>query len=205
MAEKDRSPERLAALTDGVVAIVMTLLALDIRLPVRAEGLGNSQLIAAFGGAVPNLFGYALSFIVIAQFWLIHHRKFARLKHVDVGLFWLNVLFLLFIGLIPFVTSVLAENAGAVGTIAYAIVMAAVSLALAATAIYAGAKELVEGEAPETTVKATLARSLLAGAVFLLSIPIALWDADIAKYSWLLLIPASFAFRFFAPVASTKG
>ena len=47
----------------------------------------------------------------------------------------------------------------------------------------------------------TLIRSLLAGGVFLLSIPIALWNADIAKYFWLLLIPAGFAFRFLASPA----
>jgi hypothetical protein len=99
------------------------------------------------------------------------------------------------------VTSVLAENAGTVGTIAYAIVAAAASLSLTLTAIYAGAKELVEGETPGTTVRMTLIRSMLAGGVFLLSIPIALWDADIAKYFWLLLIPAGFAFRFFTPIA----
>jgi uncharacterized membrane protein len=193
----------LAALTDGVVAIVMTLLALDIRLPRSAAGLTDGQVLTAIRETLPAIFGYALSFLVIAQFWLIHHRKFARLKRVDGGLFWLNVLFLMSIGLIPFVTSVLAENAGTAGTVAYAVVVAAASLSLTATALYAGARELVEGEEPGTTVRMVIIRSLLAGGVFILSIPIAFVDADAAKYFWLLLIPAGFAFRFLAPVKKT--
>jgi uncharacterized membrane protein len=205
VADRDRSPDRLAALTDGVVAIVMTLLALDIRLPMPATGLSNRQLLGVMEDALPTLFGYALSFVVIAQFWLIHHRKFARLKHVDGGLFWLNVLFLLCIGVIPFVTSVLAENPGTVATVAYAGVIAAVSISLGATALYAGARDLLERDGTEMTTAATLVRSLLPGAVFLLSIPVAFYDADLAKYSWLLLIPAGFAMRFFAPAGKRRG
>jgi uncharacterized membrane protein len=205
MAERDRSAERLAALTDGVVAIVMTLLCLDIRLPVPAAGLADPQLVAAIGEALPSLYAYALSFVVIAQFWLLHHRKFARLKRLDAGLFWLNVLFLMCIGVIPFVTSILAENPGTVGTVAYAIVVAAASLSLSLTGLYAGLKGLVEGDQPGNSVLVVLLRSLLAGGVFLISIPIAFWDADAAKYFWLLLIPAGFAFRYLAPAAKTPG
>ena len=132
-------------------------------------------------------------------------ESFARLQHVDGGLFWLNVLFLLCIGLIPFVTSVLAENPGAVATVAYAGVMASVSISLAVMVLYAGGRELIEPDVATTTLRATLVRSLLPGAVFLLSIPVAFYDADIAKYSWLLLIPAGYAMRFFAPVTRRAG
>jgi len=204
MAEKDRGPDRLAALTDGVVAIVMTLLALDIRLPMPATGLTNRQLLAAMGDALPTVFGYALSFVVIAQFWLIHHRRFARLRHVDGGAFWLNVLFLLCIGLVPFVTSVLAENPGTVATVAYATVVASVSISLAAMTLYAGGKGLLEADGAGTSMPATLIRSTLPGAVFLLSIPIAFLDADYAKYFWLLLIPAGFAQRYLAPASKRQ-
>jgi uncharacterized membrane protein len=199
MGERDRSAERFDALTDGVIAIVMTLLCLDIRLRVPAAGLDDPQLLDAIGEALPNLFAYALSFVVIAQFWLIHHRRFLSLRHVDAGVFWLNILFLLCIGVIPFVTSILAENSGRVGTIAYAIVVGASSLSLAATSLYAGSRHLLDDRQAGTSPFAILVRSLLSGGVFLLSIPVAFWDADAAKYFWLLLIPAGFAFRLIAP------
>jgi uncharacterized membrane protein len=200
--ERDRSTERLAALTDGVVAIVMTLLALDVRLPVSAEDLDDAGLIAAFEEALPTVYAYALSFVVIALFWLTHHRKFAGLRRVDSGLFWLNILFLLLIGLIPFVTAVLAENSGSVATAVYAGVMAAVSASLAASSIYASTRNLLEGEAPGSTVGWVLLRSLMSGGVFLLSIPIAFYDASAAQYFWLLLIPTGFLMRASAPAAA---
>lgn len=195
--ERDRSAERLAALTDGVIAIVMTLLALDVRLPISAEGLDNAALSQAFLDALPTVYAYALSFVVIALFWMIHRRKFRRLKRVDSGLFWLNILFLLLTGLIPFVTSVLAENSSSVATAVYAGLMAVVSLSLAASGVYAGARELFDGEEPGATVGLVLYRSLITGAIFLVSIPIAFHDPSAAQYFWLLLIPAGFMARFF--------
>ena len=187
--------ERVAALSDGVVAIVMTLLVLDIRLPRAAEGMSNAQLLSAIGEAIPNIAAYALSFVVIAQFWRIHHRRFARLTQVDGGVFWLNTLFLLFIGLLPFVTSILADNGDAVATAAYAVVVAAVSFALSGVFLYARAHGFLSEESHDP-LWTTLFRSLSVGAVFLVSIPIAFyWDADIAKYFWLVLIPLGFAER----------
>jgi uncharacterized membrane protein len=194
---KTPGAERVAALSDGVVAIVMTLLVLDIRLPRAAEGMSNAELLGAIGEAIPNIAAYALSFVVIAQFWRIHHRRFARLTRVDGGVFWLNTLFLLFIGLLPFVTAILADNGDAVATAAYAVVVAAVSFALSGVFLYARARGFLPEESHDP-LWTTLFRSLSVGVVFLASIPMAFyWDADNAKYFWLILVPLGFVERRF--------
>jgi uncharacterized membrane protein len=120
---ESRDVERLTAFTDGVIAIAITLLVLDIHLPRPAGELDDATLLADLLAIWPNYFGYALSFLVIGNFWVGHPRRLRTLKSVDASLLWLNILFLLTIGFTPFVTSVLSENDGGVATILYAATM----------------------------------------------------------------------------------
>src|ERR1041384_3485230 len=80
-------PERVIALSDGVYAIALTLLVLDIRLPELPQPVSAQEFEAALLALQPQLFSYALSFVVIAIFWLAHHRYF---KRVDPTLNMLN-------------------------------------------------------------------------------------------------------------------
>jgi uncharacterized membrane protein len=198
-AMQDHQPQdpmihRLAAFADAVVAIVMTLLALDIRLPAPAGDLSDAELLQALIGIAPKYYAYGLSFIVAGLFWTVHARKLRQLARSDVGLVWLNIVFFMVLGLLPFVTSVLAENSGKVGTILYAAVVALISFTLAAISAYAAARKLFTEGAADATFRGLLAASM-AGLVFLVSIPIAFYSADGAKYFWLLLIPAGLSRR----------
>jgi uncharacterized membrane protein len=104
------SPERLKTLADGVFAIVMTLLVLELSVPV-ANGLShNSKLLHKLGEMWPEFLIYGLSFMILGIFWVIHHSIYADIKRYDTTLVWLNVAFLMFVSLIPFSTALVGKN-----------------------------------------------------------------------------------------------
>jgi uncharacterized membrane protein len=182
-------PERMLAFSDAVMAVAITLLVLDLKLPseVSDADLGNA-LRAAF----PNLAAYGLSFVVIGLLWIGHHQQFSQIRRVDGVLIWLNLFFLLTIGLIPFVTSLLSEHGDALATSLYAGVLVGTSLLSAAMWWYARSDPaLMSPDVSQAARREGLITPLLMGAVFALSIVIArAWSATAAQWSWLLLIPA---------------
>lgn len=177
--------ERMVLFSDAVIAITITLLVLELRLPEAPEAMDDAQLWAAIVAMLPHLFAYMLSFVVIATFWIGHRRSFTHIKRSNGTLIWLNMAFLMVLGLMPFVTGVLAETSGAVGTSLYAGTIAVVSLLLGTMTVYADRAGLVD--AGEYRRPAWL--GYLNAVVFGLSIPLAFYNSDLAKYFWLLLIP----------------
>lgn len=97
---------RVEAFSDGVLAIVITLLVLDIKIPRQVSG-GNAALWQAVVQQLPMLGAWALSFCFVLVFWVAHHYLFVQLARVDRGLLWLNGLFLLTISFTPFPTALL--------------------------------------------------------------------------------------------------
>jgi uncharacterized membrane protein len=102
------SADRQKTLADGVFAIVMTLLVLELAIP-EIHGDTNQELTQALGSMWPKFLAYTFSFLILGVFWLIHHFLFDNIKYYDSRLAWLNILFLLFVALVPFTTSLLGE------------------------------------------------------------------------------------------------
>ena len=184
--------ERLVMFSDAVVAITITLLVLDIRLPAGAGDLNDTDLWRALAETGPSLLGYLISFAVIGAFWLGHQQKFSVIVRAARGLMVLNLLFLCCIGIVPFVTSLLAENPGVLATQVYAAVMSACAFMLAMIWLFAILRGLIDVRVSRREQWRNFVLSLLSTAVFVLSIPIAKHDPDLAKYAWLLLLPLSF-------------
>jgi uncharacterized membrane protein len=99
--------DRTEGISDGVFAVSLTLLILDVRPP---EG-GVSQLVHGLVLIAPRLGTFALSFAIVAYYWLVHHLIFASLRGVKVALIWANMLFLFTIAVLPFSTAVLGRYA----------------------------------------------------------------------------------------------
>ncbi len=97
---------RIEALSDGVFAIAITLLIIEIGVP-HVEG--DESLASALRGLWPSYVGFALSFLTIAVMWINHHGMFKDIERTDHTLKVLNMLLLLCISFIPFPTAVLAE------------------------------------------------------------------------------------------------
>jgi uncharacterized membrane protein len=114
------------AFTDGVFAIIITILVLDIRVP---DGLPEQSLAEAIGVTYPTLLAWVISFLLTGMYWVWHRDTFALVRRVNRDLVWLNLLFLLPIGLIPFAASVLGQyNRQPVALHVYGVVMMAASL-----------------------------------------------------------------------------
>ncbi len=103
------STARIETLTDGVFAIVMTLLILEIHVPEIAEGLVDAELPTKLAELGPKLFSYALSFVILGVLWVGHHNQFYFIKRADRSLLWINILFLMFVAFIPFSAALLGE------------------------------------------------------------------------------------------------
>jgi uncharacterized membrane protein len=98
---------RLEAFSDGVLAIAITLLVIEIHPPEIGEG---ETLAQALWAQWPSYLAYLVSFLTIGVIWLNHHRVFAQVVRVDGPLLLLNLNLLLWTGLIPFPTAVVAEH-----------------------------------------------------------------------------------------------
>src|SRR5919204_3739632 len=116
---------RVEAFSDGVFAIAITLLILEIKVPKTAEGDGLWQ---ALGAQWPSYAAYVVSFLVIGIMWINHHQLFSYVAHVDRTLMFLNLLVLMVVAAVPWPTAVLAEylreeDASHVAAAVYSLVM----------------------------------------------------------------------------------
>src|SRR6195952_3207775 len=100
---------RLENFSDGVFAIAVTLLILNVRIP-DAQNLNNHSLNHTLVKLLPRVITFAFSFLVIGVFWVAHHRIFSFVKILDSTILWLNILYLLFVAMIPFPAAILSEN-----------------------------------------------------------------------------------------------
>jgi TMEM175 potassium channel family protein len=103
--EKNLSLERLVFFCDAVVAIAITLLALDLRIEKKGEHLHFSDIFEEWR----KFAAFILSFIIIAVFWKVHHEFFVRIKKIDARMITYNLGWLLFIVLLPFSTTLVSS------------------------------------------------------------------------------------------------
>ena len=94
---------RLEAFTDGMMAIIITIMVLEIKAPAGTD-------LAAFSSSLPILFTYALSFLNVGIFWSNHHRMLHAATHVDGKVLWANLFLLFWLSLIPFVIRWIDES-----------------------------------------------------------------------------------------------
>lgn len=94
---------RLEAFSDGVLAIIITIMVLELKVPHGAD-------LGALGPLLPVFLSYVLSFIFIGIYWSNHHHLFHAVRHVDGRILWANLHLLFWLSLIPFVTGWMGEN-----------------------------------------------------------------------------------------------
>lgn len=184
--------ERLIFFSDAVFAIAITLLALDIRLPAGVGALSNAQLLDQLLGGWRKYLAFVISFLAIGTFWVAHHRRFRFIKRYDRGLLMLNLLFLMVIAFVPFPTSVISESGNRTATIFYALTMTLAGLMLTAIWWYASRRNrLTDTQLDAPQRRRQWVGLLLTVALFVLSIGLAFLNEDLARLSWLLVVPIS--------------
>lgn len=105
-AQRRGDPERVQAFTDGVFAIVITILVLEIGVPAD---LPERSLSQALGDVGPALIAWTISFLITGMYWVWHRDMFTQVRQVNRDVVWHNLLFLLPAALIPFASAMLGE------------------------------------------------------------------------------------------------
>ena len=173
---------RIEQFSDGVFAIVITLLALTLQVPKIEDDKNVFDILNALYGLLPNFMSFVMSFFFVAVFWFAHHQFFHTLKYSTRTLLWLNNLFLFFITFNPFPTALLGEytnNPAAV--MFFGLVYMITSLSFAVLRWYGWVKSDITSEdfAPET-IKSAMLRSFLPPIVYAVGIVVAIFETKIA-------------------------
>jgi uncharacterized membrane protein len=180
---------RIVAFSDGVFAIAITLLVLNLGVE---EHIPGGELWPELWAQRQDLFAYAISFAVIGRFWLVHHRFFGEVTGFDGRLIVLNLFYLAWIVLIPFSSRVLGDYGGETA----AIVLYSINLS---GVVLSGILMFVDAErAGLTRTTSEQAREgrrygLQVAVIFLASIPVAFVNPQLAQWLWLALfvLPAA--------------
>ena len=186
--DDEGSAARLLALSDGVFAIAMTLLALDIALP---DGLGPDGFARALSNVMPKVWAYALSVLVIAAFWRGHYEIFQSVRDVDGTVIRLVLLGLGLVALMPFPTTLLAEYGDLPQAVAiYSGAVAAMGATqLALTVVLWKRPWLGSAALPDPVVRNDVADLASTVLVFAVAVPLAFVSPTGAKLWWAVLIP----------------
>ena len=125
--ERRGETDRVKAFTDGVIAIIITILVLEIGVP---PDLSDQSLIKALDETWPELIAWVISFLIVGMYWVWHRDLLNQMQRVNRHVVWLNLLFLLPLALVPFAASVLGEYPGdAIGMHVYGAILIVTALA----------------------------------------------------------------------------
>ena len=175
---------RVVAFTDGVFAIAITLLVLNLDAPAVADEGLHHEIVDLW----PSLLAYFLSFAVVGRFWVVHHRVFDTVKSFDGRLLALNLLFLSFVVLVPFTTEILGEYGNTrAGVVTYAAVLGLAALVNWLMIRYILTAGHVEEEHRPHAELFAGGVGLINPGVFLVSIPIALVNPYVAIGMWVAI------------------
>jgi uncharacterized membrane protein len=159
------SPDRLKAFTDGVLAIIITIMVLELRVP-------HDAALASLRPLVPVLLSYALSFVYLIIYWNNHHHLLHVTRRVTGGVLWANANLLFWLSLVPFVTAWMGENHFAPVTMAgYGVV-----LFLAGVAYVVLQRVIITSQGPGSVLAAAVGRDMkgkLSAVAYALASPLA--------------------------------
>ena len=167
---------RMEAFSDGVIAIIITIMVLELRVPHGSE-------LSALRPLVPVFFSYILSFVFLGIYWSNHHHLLQAVEHVDGRILWANLHLLFWLSLTPFVTAWMGENHFAPVPVAlYGTVML-----FAAIAYFILVRALLSHHGRESVLATALGRDFkgkISMVIYLVAIPLALvkWWLACALY-----------------------
>jgi uncharacterized membrane protein len=160
------SKGRLEAFSDGVIAVIITLMVLDLKAPEDAS-------LAALARVLPAFLAYVISFVFAALYWINHHNLVARARRVTIQLLWANILLLFCLSLFPFATAYMASTRASVNATA---LYGTVQLACGVSFMLIGeliAKQNSEDAAFIATRRALQTKDRVSTALYVLAIPAA--------------------------------
>lgn len=184
---------RITAFADGVMAVAITLLVLNIEVPPSDTG---EELSDQLVDLLPSIGTYLLAFALVGRFWIIHHNLFEVLRAFDGVLMGLNLVFLALIAIVPFSTDLFDEySEDALAVAVFGLVMALAALVSWSMTSYSLRRGLVHDHQREATTPRGSLPALWFTAVFALSVPLAFVNVAIAQLMWLATIVLRYPLR----------
>ncbi len=186
--------DRLLALTDGGVAIALTLLVLQLQVPATAVlGRQPDSAGALWHALSPDgseLTSYLVSFLVIAQFWMVHHRVLRGMRGHSEGLAWRNFGFLLALTLMPFTSDLIGRyGTNPLAITLFGLNLVAISLSTQWIFLYAAKHNLIKDKARSALDERTArVRVILVLGIVTVSIVLAWTVPTLAKFTWVLFL-----------------
>ena len=171
---------RLEAFSDGVLAIIITIMVLELKVPHATE-------LGALKPLLPVLLSYVLSFIYLGIYWNNHHHMLQAIEQVDGRVLWANLHLLFWLSLVPFATNWMGENSFATLPVAFYGVL----MLLSAIAYYILARSLVALEGPDSILAIALGKDIkgkISPIIFAIAIPLAFVAAWIACALYVLVV-----------------
>jgi uncharacterized membrane protein len=138
---------QMEAFSDGVIAIIITIMVLELKVPHGTD-------VAALFPLMPVFLSYALSFVFLGIYWSNHHHLLQAIKHVDGRVLWANLHLLFWLSLTPFVTAWMGENQFAAGPVA----LYGVVLLFAAVAYYILVQALIAVHGKDSVISSAVGR-----------------------------------------------
>ncbi len=185
---------RIEALADGVFAVAMTLLVLDIKVP-ELQPLAAAELPAKLLALWPKFLSYLISVVILGVYWVGHHAQLSFIRRADRPLLWINILFLLWVALVPFSTALLSEYSKTRIAIAvYGVNLIAIGLTLALHWWYATTENRhVDPDIHSNLIRGAMKRTLMAPIVYLVAIALSFirTELSLALYA---LVPILYIF-----------
>lgn len=173
VGDEPLSPGRLEAFSDGVIAIILTIMVLELKVPASAD---PRTLLHEW----PIFVSYVISYFYIAVYWINHHHLFHRVKRVDLPILWANIALLFFMSLIPFFTEWMeSTRLSPFPTAVYAATMLVAGAAFSVLDRVIGRQGV--GEADMVLVRrAAQRKNLIAIGIYAIAIPVAYYRTTLS-------------------------
>ncbi len=186
------SKERIVAFSDGVIAIIITLMILDIHFPTIASESGSDKIWLQLSGMLPQIIAYSVSFYGLGIFWINHHNFFHMIKHSDRNFLWLNLNLLFWLSLIPLPTSYLANHYDSpIATTLYGTVMLISHASFGFLVLYASKKNLTLDNYNQASIRRILRTIIISCILWLTAIAVGYLSTYIS-YAIILMIAVAY-------------
>lgn len=188
-------PVRIEALSDGLIAIVLTLLVIELKVPQLAESATNGMLLDALFEKRTHFFAFFLAFLNVATLWIAQRVQFHFIKETDRPLLWLTMAFFFFVSLVPFSSALIGEYPN----LSAAVIIYGANLVLAVLSLYwpwlySVRQRHLHPEATDAVVR-SISRRLLAGPALYLARCLVALRAPALGLAMFVLIPIAFIIR----------
>ena len=185
--------ERLAALSDGIFAVAMTLLVLDLHGPAKEAVHTEHDLWRALGAMSPQLLTYLMSFLTLGIFWNGQQAQLNRFARGNRHITWLHIAFLAFVSIMPFSTRLLAEFiAYRIALLFYWLNIVLLGLVLYLSWLYASRARLLKDDTTPEIAKAIERRIFIGQALYAVGAALCVWN-NYASIGFIVLVQLNFA------------